>query len=69
MPDPNWLTADRLKAYAVVNKDLAPIDIKEVYKQQQEEYSNSQLKRRRTYNGYQGRKQQKATPPQTPLTL
>lgn len=69
MPDPNWLTADRWKAYAVVNKDLAPIDIKEVYKQQQEEYSNSQLKRRRAYNGYQGRKQQKATPPQTPLTL
>ena len=57
LPDPNWLTADRWKAYTVVNKDLEPVEIKEVYKQQQEEYRTTQLKRRRTYNGYQGKNQ------------
>ena len=61
LPDPNWLTADRWRAYAIVNNDLQPINIQETYAQQQDEYRHQQLQRRRAYNGYQGKQKNKQT--------
>ena len=55
LPDPNWLTADRWKAYTITENKLEPINIHEVYKQQLEKYLRANLARRRAYNGYQGK--------------
>ncbi len=55
LPDPNWLTADRWKAYTITENKLEPINISEVYKQQLEKYRRANLARRRAYNGYQGK--------------
>ncbi|WP_421908954.1 hypothetical protein [Methanolacinia petrolearia] len=61
LPNPNWLTADRWRAYAIVNNDLQPINIQEVYNQQQDEYKMEQLQHRRAYYGYQGKHKNKKT--------
>ena len=61
LPNPNWLTADRWRAYAIVNNDLQPINIQEVYNQQQDEYKMEQLQYRRAYYGYQGKHKNKKT--------